>query len=217
MKKLIHFTLVSVAVLFFGCSNDSNNTGSANSTAPAASPVAAVQHYTCPNNCVGSGGDAAGTCPVCGTAYVHNAAYHANDPASASTPIDPSTLSGANNSGVPHYICSAGCGGSGAASGNCPNCGAALAHNQAFHNTPGAAAPAPAAPSAGAISPLFQNQGSTPSATMPSPVPPPPAPAQNSAGVYHYTCSAGCGGGGGAAGNCPNCGSALAHNQAYHN
>ncbi|RMD68737.1 MAG: hypothetical protein D6818_11165, partial [Bacteroidetes bacterium] len=36
-----------------------------------------VKHYICPNNCEGSGGDAQGTCPVCGTAYVHNQAYHA--------------------------------------------------------------------------------------------------------------------------------------------
>lgn len=215
MKKLIHLVLVAVPVLFFGCSND-NNTGSANSAAQAASPVAAVQHYTCPNNCAGSGSSAAGTCPVCGTSYVHNAAYHANDPADASTTIDPATLSGGTASGIQHYICSAGCGGGGAAAGSCPNCGAALAHNQAFHNATGAApATAAPAPSGGSLSPIFQNSNTTPN--LPSPVPPPPAPAQNAAGLYHYTCSAGCGGGGGAAGSCPNCGAALAHNQAYHN
>lgn len=217
MKKFIQFVLLTVSVVFFGCSND-NNTGSVSSAAQAASPVAAVQHYTCPNNCAGSGSSAAGTCPVCGTSYVHNAAYHANDPADASTTIDPSTLSGGTASGIQHYICSAGCGGGGAAAGNCPNCGAALAHNQAFHNATGAApataAPAPA-PSGGSLSPIFQNSNAT--TTMPSPVPPPPAPAQNAAGLYHYTCSAGCGGGGGAAGSCPSCGAALAHNQAYHN
>ena len=41
-------------------------------------------------------------------------------------------------------------------------------------------------------------------------------PAQNTAGVWHYTCANGCAGGGGAAGACSNCGNALAHNQAYH-
>lgn len=41
-------------------------------------------------------------------------------------------------------------------------------------------------------------------------------PAQNTAGVWHYTCSKGCAGGGGAAGACSTCGNALAHNQAYH-
>jgi len=214
MKKLIYFVLVAVAVVFFGCSND-NNAGSGNAAGQAGTATAAVLHYTCPNNCAGSGGDVADVCPVCGTAYVHNAAFHANDPIDASTPVDPATLSG-GNSGVPHYICSAGCGGGGAAAGSCPNCGAELAHNQAFHNTPGSpAAPTMTAPANTTISPIFQNGNAT--TTMPSPVPPPPSPAQNAAGLFHYTCSAGCGGGGGAAGSCPNCGAALAHNQAYHN
>lgn len=214
MKQLIHFVLVAVAVLSFGCSND-RNTGSGNA-AQAGTATAAVLHYTCPNNCAGSGGDVADVCPVCGTAYVHNAAFHANDPIDASTPVDPASLTG-GNPGVPHYICSAGCGGGGPAAGPCPNCGAELAHNQAFHNTPGSpAAPTMTAPANTTISPIFQN-GSNATTTMPSPVPPPPSPAQNAAGVFHYTCSAGCGGGGGAAGSCPNCGAALAHNQAYHN
>ena len=55
-------------------------------TTPAASTAtpannSGVKHYTCPNNCEGSGGDGAGNCPVCGTAYVHNQAYHNNNPA----------------------------------------------------------------------------------------------------------------------------------------
>ena len=45
----------------------------------------AQQHYICPNGCSGSGGAAQGTCSVCGTAYVHNAAYH-NQANAAPTP-----------------------------------------------------------------------------------------------------------------------------------
>ena len=53
-----------------------------------------------------------------------------------------------------------------------------------------------------------------PNAATPNPVT--AEPAQNAAGVWHYTCSAGCAGGAGAAGTCGTCGGALAHNQAYH-
>ncbi len=41
-------------------------------------------------------------------------------------------------------------------------------------------------------------------------------PAQNSVGVWHYTCSNGCEGGAGTAMPCPKCGTTLAHNSAYH-
>ena len=41
-------------------------------------------------------------------------------------------------------------------------------------------------------------------------------PSKNAGGVWHYTCSKGCSGGAGSAVNCNNCGSLLAHNQAYH-
>ena len=40
--------------------------------------------------------------------------------------------------------------------------------------------------------------------------------AQNTAGVFHYTCSNGCAGGSASAGNCAICGNTLSHNQAYH-
>ena len=43
-----------------------------------------------------------------------------------------------------------------------------------------------------------------------------PEPAQNAAGVWHYTCSAGCAGGAGSAIACAKCGKTLAHNPAYH-
>jgi len=41
--------------------------------------------------------------------------------------------------------------------------------------------------------------------------------AQNSAGVWHYTCSSGCEGGAGTAMPCPKCGTTLVHNTTYHN
>lgn len=110
-----------------------------------------VKHYTCPNNCANSGGEGEGSCPVCGTAYVHNAAYH-NNPTPA---------------------------------------------------TPGAALPGAAGAASTQVPPV----------TAPST----PEPPQNAAGVWHYTCSAGCAGGGGGAGSCATCGGALAHNSAYHN
>ncbi len=42
--------------------------------------VGSLPHYYCPNSCEGSGGDAQGSCPTCGTAYVHNAAFHNQAP-----------------------------------------------------------------------------------------------------------------------------------------
>jgi len=81
-----------ICALFVSCSSKPDRPDSVlgekpvtTSTNPAATPAAPsvnsnVKHYTCPNNCEGSGGDAAGTCPVCSTAYTHNAAYH-NAPA----------------------------------------------------------------------------------------------------------------------------------------
>lgn len=105
-----------------------------------------------------------------------------------------------NPAGVPHYQCPDKCaGGVGAGAGNCPVCGKAMAHNQAFHDTPSNT-------SASTTSPI----------TAPA-APKTPEPAQNAAGVWHYTCSKGCAGGAGAAGTCSSCGAALAHNSAYHN
>ena len=41
-----------------------------NQPVPGASAVnTSVKHYICSNNCAGSGGDAAGTCPVHGLPY----------------------------------------------------------------------------------------------------------------------------------------------------
>ena len=41
-------------------------------------------------------------------------------------------------------------------------------------------------------------------------------PAQNTQGVWHYTCSNGCAGGAGSASACNSCGNTLVHNQGYH-
>lgn len=47
--------------------------------------------------------------------------------------------------------------------------------------------------------------------------PPPTAePAQNTDGVWHYTCPNGCAGGAGSAVPCPKCGTTLTHNSGYH-
>jgi len=43
-----------------------------------------------------------------------------------------------------------------------------------------------------------------------------PEPAQNSLGVWHYTCPNGHAGGGGSATACSECGTTLVHNTAYH-
>ncbi len=107
---------------------------------PAATPPAATGtgvHYICPNNCEGSGGDTQVACPVCGTQYVHNQAFHASQQTTppATTNTTPATPPAAQNAaGVYHYTCSNGCAGGGAAAGSCATCGSALAHNTAFHN-----------------------------------------------------------------------------------
>ena len=116
---------------------------SSNITSPATATNPGVAHYICPNDCEGSGGDSAGTCPVCGSEYTHNQAYHNNPTAStpAITP-PPGTPPGApadpnpaqNAAGVYHYTCEKGCAGGAGGPGTCNGCGGALAHNQAYHN-----------------------------------------------------------------------------------
>ena len=107
-------------------------------------PAGGVQHYTCPDNCEGSGGAGAGTCPVCGKEYVHNQAWHAqNNAATTGTdPANPATIqppanatppAAQNAAGVYHYTCPSGCAGGAGGAGACASCGAALAHNAAYH------------------------------------------------------------------------------------
>lgn len=91
-----------------------------------------VLHYICPNNCEGSGGAMQGTCPVCGTDYIHNQAYHnqaTGDPAQSAQ-----TTPATNAAGQYHYTCSNGCAGGSGTQGNCSVCGNALVHNAAYHN-----------------------------------------------------------------------------------
>ncbi|GAA5221277.1 hypothetical protein GCM10025777_19070 [Membranihabitans marinus] len=118
----------------------------------------------CTNNCVGSGGPAAGNCPVCGTAYVHNDAYHTID----------QDIQNMQQQGNPSQSLSP-----------------------------------------GNLKPSVFNSPQT-QTTIRNQPPKAPEPAQNAAGVWHYTCANGCAGGGGSAVACSTCGSTLAHNQAYH-
>ncbi len=107
-------------------------------------------HWKCPKNCKGSGGPSQGKCPVCGSEYVHNAAYHNQAPGTSPVSpikIDPATnttvpantavpasAAAQNEKGVYHYICSKGCAGGAGVAGNCAKCGNPLTHNQAFHD-----------------------------------------------------------------------------------
>ncbi len=121
----------------------------ANPNVPSPTATAGgVMHYICPNNCESSGGPGAGTCPVCGTAYTHNQAWHGqNDAASTITnTIDPTNTTvptqitppaaepPQNANGVWHYICPSGCTGGGGGATPCATCGTTLAHNTAYHN-----------------------------------------------------------------------------------
>lgn len=119
-------------------------TNAAPAPTTAAAPASGVKHYTCPKNCKGSGGDAAGTCPTCGSAYVHNQAFHgqpgnAPTPTAAptgtsATPVTPPPSPAKNAAGVFHYTCAKGCAGGAAAAGKCASCGGELAHNAAYHS-----------------------------------------------------------------------------------
>ena len=103
----------------------------------------------------------------------------------------------------------------------CGECGATLAHNSAYHGAPSTptATNATTTPVTGGTPPgMFADPNQTPVNTTVGTAPTPaPEPAQNAGGVWHYTCSNGCSGGAGSAIACSQCGSTLAHNQAYHN
>ena len=114
-----------------------------------------------------------------------------------------STTTAQSTSSAWHYTCSQGCAGGAAAAGTCSNCGQALVHNQAYHNNPNnTSSTTPVNPSAATSNPASTKKVES---------------SQNSAGVWHYTCSQGCAGGAGSAVACASCGTTLAHNQAYHN
>ena len=114
------------------------------STAPttAAASAGGASHYICPNSCEGSGGDAQANCPVCGTKYIHNQAYHSQPSQTTTTtttttptsPTTPTPEPAQNAAGVWHYTCPSGCAGGGGSAVACATCGATLAHNTAYHN-----------------------------------------------------------------------------------
>lgn len=158
------FIILTLVLVTTSCKkNDTTSQETPGTEANAPDPNAAAvttggqKHFICPNNCEGSGGDAQGNCPVCGTAYVHNQAYHNQSPTATTpnvTPIQinengqatiqssadpnaaaqPTTPPAAQNAkGEWHFVCSKACGGGAGAQGTCPKCGADLTHNQAFH------------------------------------------------------------------------------------
>ena len=121
-------------------SGDSTAQGVAHDNTPV--PGNNEQHFICPNHCKGSGGPEAGTCPVCGSEYVHNDAFHKGSPIpEPQMKIDPVTHAAVpthtepqNTRGDYHFICPNGHPGGAGVAGKCSKCGAELVHNQAFHN-----------------------------------------------------------------------------------
>lgn len=172
MKLFRDLLIVLLAVFAVACANDgpsNQNLGPApapinpnaiTATPPAAGTATAVglSHYICPNNCANSGGANAGACPVCGTAYIHNAAFHNQPGAAATNPTTPPPPPNTPNAaGVFHYTCTNGCAGGAGTAQPCATCGAQLAHNAAYHSTQPGAPTGSATPAPGSKSPLFIN------------------------------------------------------------
>lgn len=109
---------------------------------------------------------------------------------------------------VQHYICENNCENSGSEiAGNCPVCKNQYLHNTAYHEKD--------LLKAGPLK--VKSNATNPTKTVAPVQQNTPSPAQNANGAYHYTCTNGCAGGSGTATNCKSCGTALAHNQLYHN
>lgn len=133
-----------------------------------------------------------------------------------------------NAAGVWHYTCSTGCAGGAGSAVPCATCGSTLVHNTAYHNNAGGNNPAGAITPTGTVNAGANGNtnigsitnpivtGIDPPAGAPTSPPKAPEPAQNAAGVWHYTCSAGCAGGAGSAVPCATCGATLVHNSGYH-
>ncbi len=140
----------------------------------------------------------------------------------AVTPPAPGAEPAQNAAGVWHYTCPTGCSGGAGSAVACATCGTTLVHNQTYHsNNNQPTAPTSITPSGGVTSPsinLGDGTSIAPIGGAPAAAAPPkaPEPAQNAAGVWHYTCSAGCSGGAGSAVACASCGATLAHNADYH-
>lgn len=159
MKRIILLLSLGAGLMLTACSDSDTksatqqapetmtNTTTANNTPAATGSVGAAangeKHYICPNNCEGSGGDASGNCPVCGSAYVHNAAFHANQATTPTTadnsgsPVinmnQPAPEPAQNAKGVWHYTCPNGCAGGGGSATACATCGATMVHNVTYH------------------------------------------------------------------------------------
>jgi hypothetical protein len=152
MKKSLISLLILSGITFISCDNDRairekaaqtlpKTEFQSGSSIPGNGSLAGVQHYICPNNCKGSGGPEQGNCPVCGTAYLHNQAYHANDAQNQvpptpnpATPPTPTPEPAQNAAGVWHYTCAKGCPGGAGSATVCATCGGTLVHNTAYHN-----------------------------------------------------------------------------------
>ena len=142
-----------------------------------------------------------GAQPAAGPTDMAAAPISNPETAAAPTPPPATTEPPQNAAGVWHYTCPKGCAGGAGAAESCAKCGTTLTHNTVYHGQPKTTATSanPAIAPGAATTPTKQ-----------------PEPAQNAAGVWHYTCAAGCAGGAGAAGACAKCSKPLAHNQAYH-
>lgn len=105
---------------------------------------------------------------------------------------------------IQHYICENKCENSGSnVAGTCKTCNTPYTHNVAFHSKDFLKNGPLNVPKTN----LNTNSQTNKTAS----------PAQNTYGVYHYTCTNGCNGGAGTATKCTSCGADLVHNQAYHN
>lgn len=143
------FAILLITMMLYSCDSKVNrpdpvlsqeqiNQQSQLQSQPAISAASSgVQHYYCANNCAGSGGDNAGSCPVCGADYIHNQAWHDmnSDPNNAvTTQANPLPEPAQNAAGVWHYTCASGCSGGAGSAIACSQCGSTLAHNSAYHN-----------------------------------------------------------------------------------
>lgn len=164
MKFILAITLFSFICFSYSCKGKPERPESllsadriaaadavAQQNANSLATTGAVQHYYCANNCAGSGGDAAGTCPVCGTEYTHNQAWHNQTQPSVSTTTTsniqdvsttgltppgqaPTTPEPAQNAaGVWHYTCPNGHSGGAGSATACSDCGTTLVHNTLYH------------------------------------------------------------------------------------
>lgn len=172
-SSIFKLVLCVISVAIFACGGDSSVRDSARESiggsdptlsAPSTDPGmmantaagSSVMHYICPKNCAGSGGAGAGTCPVCGSEYIHNQAFHAQSqtPPPAEGGVNTATFQGGtgatgtpdltsitppmtepaqNAAGVWHYTCTKGCAGGSGSAAACATCGATLVHNTAYH------------------------------------------------------------------------------------